>query len=669
MRAMLQLRNQFRRDNTLTKETAMNNLKHVLEPIRIRSLELSNRVVMAPMATSLGNADSSVSDELVAYIRRRAQSGTGLIIPEYISVMENGVATPTSLGIWDDRFIPGFARLCDAVHEEGGKICLQLHHCGRETMYKLQTGEAFGPSAIASFLFGIKPREMTKDDIRDLISAYGAAAVRARKAGADAVEVHSAHGYLLNQFLCGHANQRSDEYGGDMHARSRIHREVLQEVRKQVGDDFPILLRISVEENLHVPGGYTVEDIQPIIPALVEAGADVIDVSFATQGLPPAGFSAPFEDAPGFKAHLARKIKDVVDVPVISVGRYTDPALADEVIARGDADLVAFGRQHLSDPDFLKNARQGHPEDTLQCIACRQGCIERLMFDRKPLRCAINPETGQELVYPKGPAEKSRNVWVIGAGPGGLTAAHEAARLGHTVTLFDENADTGGQARYAAMAPYKQVYGDWIETLTHKVRKLGVEMRTNTHVTEAMIEQGSPECVILATGGEKITPPIEGIELGHVCDAWQILRGDVEPQENALVIGGGLVGMETADYMCAKGAASLKVAEMLSEKPVNPASTHGYLLYGRLGKAGCNMLFNTKVIKIEKGSVTISTDGKEETLAPVDQVIVAVGVKPRNELKDFLQKKGIAHHIIGDATEARRIMEATEEGAKAAWEI
>ena len=395
----------------------------------------------------------------------------------------------------------------------------------------------------------------------------------------------------------------------------------------------------------------------------------MIDVSFATQGLPPAGFSASYEADPGFKAHLARKIKDVVDVPVISVGRYTNPVQAEEVIARGDADLVAFGRQHLSDPDFLVHAREGRSEDTLECIACRQGCIERLMFDGKPLRCAINPETGQELTYPREQAEKSRNVWVVGAGPGGLIAAYEAARLGHTVVLFDENEETGGQILYGAKAPYKKVYGDWMRTLTARTEKLGVDIRTKTRVSEAMISEGKPDHVILATGGTKIIPPIDGIDSPHVCDAWQILQGEIEAKENALIIGGGLVGMETADYICARGVKGLKIVEMLSEKPVNPATTHGYMLYQRLGSGGCVLQFNTKVVKIEERSVTIIIDGKGQVVSPVDQVIVAVGITPRPGLKDFLKENDIAHHIIGDAREARRIMEATEEGARAAWEV
>jgi NADPH-dependent 2,4-dienoyl-CoA reductase/sulfur reductase-like enzyme len=341
----------------------------------------------------------------------------------------------------------------------------------------------------------------------------------------------------------------------------------------------------------------------------------------------------------------------------------------DEVIARGDADMVAVARQHLADPDFLKNAREGHPEDTYECLACNQGCIERLAFEGLKVRCAINPETGQELVRPEGPAKISRTVWVIGAGPGGLTAAIEAARLGHKVTLFEKENETGGQVNYAAKAPYKAVYGKWIRTLTANCRKQGVDIRTGMEVTEAMIDEGKPDGVILAIGADKATCPAEGVTASVVCDAWQILNGEVVPKDDVVVIGGGLVGLETADFLCAKGVKNVTVVEMLPKAPVKRFTSHGAMLYRRLNAAGVKLLLNTKVEKIEEGAVHVSSDGRQQTLTPVNQVILAIGVTPRQELKAMLVKKNIRHFIIGDAQAPRRIIEATEEGAKAAWEI
>lgn len=652
----------------------MKTIDQLLKPITIRSLEIPNRVVMPPMGTALGNSDGTVSDANIAYIRRRAGSRAGLYITEIVEVHPLGAASPRCMGVWDDRFIPGLSRLADAVHAQGGRIAMQLHHAGRESYYQLTQGRAVAPSAVPSYLFGFAgtPREMTPDEIRETIAAFGAAALRARSAGFDAVELHGAHGYLLMQFLSAHSNRRTDEYGGDFRDRARFMIECIAEVRRQVGDDFPISLRISGEEC--IKGGYGIEDMQSIVPDLVKAGADLIHTSFGTHGNAGVNIDTPNPSAPaeyeqGFKARLARKIKEVTDVPVIAVGRFTDPYFMNEVIARGDADLVAVGRQHLADPDFLNNARNGRPEDTFECLACNQGCIERLIFEQKPVRCAINPQTGQERIYPEGPAKTSRTVWVVGGGPAGLTAAFEAVRLGHAVTLFEKEKQTGGQIAFAAQAPHKAVYGRWIRTLTARCRKMGVDIRTGTRVTEEMIDRENPDVVILATGAEKAACPVKGIASSMVCDAWQILSSEVEPKDHVLVIGGGLVGMETADFLCEKGIKDVTLVEMLADPPVPPMTSHGTMLHRRLQAAGARLLFNTGVKSIGQGSVVVSTDGVERELEPVRQVVVAVGVTPRNELKEFLAKRGIPHHIIGDADTPRRIIEATTEAARAVWEI
>ncbi len=652
----------------------MKELEYLMKPIRIRSMEIPNRVIMPPMGTGLGHDGGIVSEANLAYMKRRSQSGAGLIITEIVGVHPLGATSSRALGIWDDQFIAGLKKLADVVHAQGMKIALQLLHCGRESVFQTKNKTAIAPSAIPSYRFGQfgTPREMTLEEIRETITAFGAAAVRAKSAGYDAVELHGAHGYLLMQFLSAHANKRTDIYGGDFRARARFMIECLQEVRLQVGKDFPISLRISGEEGLR--DGYTITDMQTIIPDLVNAGADIINVSFGTHANAQVSIGSPFASAPpeyeqGFKVNLARKIKEVTRVPVIAVGRFTDPYFMDEVIARGDADLVAVARQHLADPDFLKNAREGHAEDTCECLACNQGCIERLIFEQQSVRCSINPETGQELLSPRGPAGIRRSVWVIGAGPAGLTAAFEAARLGHRVTLFEKEKETGGQIRFAEKAPHKLVYGKWIRTLTAKCKKRGVDIRVGTEVTEEMIDRGKPEVVILATGAEQAACPAEGITASGVCGAWQILSGEVEPKDHVVVIGGGLVGMETADFLCEKGVKDVTLVEMLADSPVSPLTAHGIMLRRRLGAAGARLMFNTTVKNIEEGAVVISSGSRERKLEPVNQVIVAVGVTPRQALKEMLKKKNIRHFIIGDTKEPRRILEATTEGAGAAWEI
>ncbi len=652
----------------------MKTLEHLLTPIRIKSLDIANRVVMPPMGTGLGNEDGTVSEANLAYLRRRARSGAGLYITEITEIDPVGAVAPTCLGIWDDTFIPGLRKMADIVHAAGSKIAMQLHHCGRESLYQTRKRTAVAPSAVGSFLFGFiaPPREMTPEEIQQTIRAFGEGARRAKAAGFDAVELHGAHGYLLMQFLSAFSNQRTDEYGGDFRGRARFMLECLAEVRRQVGDDFPISIRISGEEGIQ--GGYTIDDMLTIVPDLVKAGADLMHVSFGTHGnakiyTDTPNPSAPIEYAPGFKTDLARKIKAVAGVPVITVGRYTDPYFMDEVIARGDADFVAVGRQHLADPDFLINAREGRSEETFECLACNQGCIEREALEGLPVRCAINVETGQELIYPTQPAQTPRNVWVIGAGPAGLTAADEAARLGHKVTLFEKEEQIGGQIRYAEKAPHKAAYGKWIRTLAARAVKRGVDLRTGTQVTEAMIDQKDPEVVILAVGADKAECPAPGRTMSVVCDAWQILNGEVPPREDAVVIGGGLVGMETADFLCQQGIRNVTLVEMLAKPPVRPISAHGTMLHRRLAAAGARLMFDTRVERIEEGAVIVSTAGVETRLAPVGQVIVAVGVTPRQELKQILERKGIRHVVVGDAKHPRRIIEATTEGAQAAWEI
>ncbi len=644
----------------------MNLLPSLFAPIKIKSVDLVNRAVMPPMGTNLGNPDGTVSEANLAYIKRRARGGAGLIITEITSVHPSGSVIPNELGAYDDRFIPGLKKIADVVHAAGSKIALQLHHAGRESLYLLREKKAIAPSPIRSLVFGLTPREITHEEIQGIIIAFGAAAARAVEAGFDAVEVHGAHGYLLTQFLSALSNKRDDAYGGSLSNRSRFMIEVLQEVRKRVGEDFPVSLRLSVEEC--IKDGYTFEDIQPILPDLVKAGADILHASLGTHGSPGGITSAPFEYQPGFNVWRAKKLKEVVGLPVIAVGRFTDPSLANEVIARGEADLVAFGRQYLADPDFLIKAREGRPEDIRKCIACNQGCIERLMLGEGKIRCALNPETGQEIIYPQGPAGVRRYVWVVGSGPGGLTAAYEAARLGHKVTLYEKEEETGGQLRFASQAPFKDQYGVWASWLTSQAKKMGVIVRTGIEVTQSMISEGNPEVVILATGGEQIKPDIPGIDLSLVCHAWQVLEGSIPPGKHPVVIGGGLIGMETADTLCQKGIQVILV-EVLKQSPVLKITSHGYMLHTRLKEAGCQLLFNTTVKKIEESSVTVLIEGREQILSPVDQVIMAVGLKPNDELKEILQAKKIRHFIIGDALQPRRIIEATEEGARAAWNL
>jgi 2,4-dienoyl-CoA reductase-like NADH-dependent reductase (Old Yellow Enzyme family)/thioredoxin reductase len=644
----------------------MSELNALLEPITIRKTDIPNRVVLPPMGTSLSNSDGTVSDALISYMKRQASSGAGLLISEITAVHPTGSVSPRQIGAWDDQFIPGLKRLADTMHLYGGKAAMQLHHAGRESFYLLRKGRAIGPSALPSLIYGKPPKEMSLEDIQMIVEAFGSAAARAQTAGFDAVEIHAAHGYLLTQFLSAISNQRQDQYGGSFANRARFLVEIVRSVRKSVGEDFPVLLRVSAEE--YIKNGYTVDDMVTILPEFVAAGVDVIHASVGTHGSPAGITSAPAQFESGFNVWRAEKIKQAAEVKVIAVGRFTDPRRAEEVIASGKADMVAFGRQQLCDPDYLNKAREGRYSDIRVCIACNQGCIEREIFEAKSIRCAINPETGQELIYPKAPSKTPCNVWIIGSGPAGLIAAYEAKRLGHEVTLYEKESQAGGNILYACKAPHKSVYLDWIQWLIRQVQQAGVTIETGVTVTEKMLAEANPQAVILAIGGEKIVPPIAGVELSHVCDAWQILGETVEPGKRALVVGGGLIGMEAACFL-AERKSEVTLIEQLASSPVAKITAHGYTLHRFLKENNASLRFGCTLKSIESDTVTIVSNDQEERLVGFDQVVLAVGMKPRDGLKKYLESSGIRHFVVGDALAVRRIMEATEEGAKAAWEL
>lgn len=644
----------------------MSDLQHLLSPITVKNTSFPNRVVIPPMGTGLSAPGGIVNDALLAYVKRQAKGGAGLFISEITAVHENGAVSIHEVGAYDDKFIAGLAKLAEAMRSGGGKAAIQLHHGGRESFYMLNQGRAIGPSAIPSLIYRQPPKEMTLADIEEIVESFGTAAARGREAGFDAVEIHGAHGYLLTQFLSAISNQRSDQYGGDFANRAKFVIDVVRSVRKHVGDDFPVLLRISAEE--FIKNGYTVEDVVTILPDLIEAGIDIIHASIGTHGSPGSITSASPVEPSGFNVWRAKTLKEAGKIPVIAVGRFNDPGPADDVIKNGEADFVAFGRQQLCDPDFLAKAIQKQSNDIRKCIACNQGCIEREIFEHKSVRCAINPETGQELVYPQTAAKDKRKVLIVGAGPAGLTAAYEAKRLGHTVRLLEREAVAGGNLLYACKAPHKEVYGEWIQWLIGQVEKIGVEIETGREVSAETIADLGPDAVILASGGRKIIPDIEGIDQPIVCDAWQILGEQIAVGKNVAVIGGGLIGMETATFLGARDA-KVVLIEQLEQSPVPKFTSHGYAVHKQLRTDGCQFRFGSALKKITADGIVIAGKEGEETIADLDQVVLAVGMKPRKELEDHLKQNDIRHFVVGDALEVRRIMEATEEGAQAAWDL
>jgi 2,4-dienoyl-CoA reductase-like NADH-dependent reductase (Old Yellow Enzyme family) len=638
---------------------------HLFSPIIINGMTLKNRAVMPPMGTGYGNADSTISDRLVSYLSRRAQGGTGLIITEISAVVPRGKGFPNQIGVWSDEFIPGLSRIPSELHRYGAKVALQLHHAGRETFEAVVGAKPEAPSDIPSVILGQPCEAMSLERIAEVIDAFAQAAGRARQAGFDAVELHGAHGYLLNQFLSPFSNKREDQYGGSDENRMRFILEIIEAVRKVVGRDFPVWVRVSADEL--VRGGYDLYFMQKFAPRLVTAGIDAIHCSVGVYSTPGSLSIASMDTDPGFNLFRARALKDVVGVPVIGVGRINSPELADQAIARGDADLISFGRQHLTDPDFINKARMDALDDIRWCTACNQGCIERLSFEMKSATCSFNPECGREYKGSAPKADPPKRVWIIGAGPAGLSAAMAAAARGHKVEIFEKEAQPGGQLLSASRPPHKSVFMDWVKWSRRRMEKASVAIKFGHIISANEIKQQRPDSVILACGSYPVTAPIPGIDSPIVADARDVLTDKVDLKGPVVILGAGYVGMETADYLLARGIA-VTVLEMLAFPPVGKLTAHGYWLHKRIRDAGGRLIFGAKVLSIDANTVRFRHMDAEK-VENAGMIITAMGAKPENVLEGVLKNLAIPYRIVGDAKSPRRILEAIHEGHKAGEEI
>jgi len=634
-------------------------LKNLFSCCVMNRMELKNRAVMPAMYTGYGNNDGTISDRLLRYLERRAAGGVGLIITEVCAIDPRGRGLPREIGIWNDSFVPGLSRLAQAVHQHDARVALQLHHAGRETMEMIIGSKPEAPSDLPSAILNQPCEAMSVGRIAEIVNAYAMGAYRAKMAGFDAVEIHGAHGYLPNQFLSPFSNHRSDEYGGSDENRARFLVEILRAVREKVGAGFPVIVRFSGEECTR--GGFDMRFTKWLAPRLADAGADALHVSVGVYSTPGNLTVASMDMPEGFNLFRAREIRQVVDIPVIGVDRIIDPRMADEAIGRGDADLISMGRQLLTDPDVLMKAKEGRYDDIRWCLGCNQGCIERIMFELKPVTCSINPECGNENAERYATVESRKKVWIIGGGPAGLSAALAAGKRGHDVSLFERGLVPGGQLVSASKPPHKEGFSRWVEWIRLQLERMGIPLQCNVAVTEEMLAQSRPDKVVLAAGALSITPPIEGIESGLVCDARDVLVGKVEVKGTAVILGAGYVGMETADF-CIERGVKVTVVEMSAFPPVGPITAHGYWLHHRLKASGSTLMLGSTVTAIEEHAVIVRQGDKELRLEPVSMVIKALGAVSENDLEEVLQRLNIPYELAGDVLKPRRLLEAVHEG-------
>ncbi len=639
----------------------------VLEPIQIEPMKVKNRIVMPSMVTNYATTDGAVTERFKTYHQTRAKGGVGLITVEATYVHPSGKGFQNQLGIYKDELIPGLKSLTEVVHGCGAKIAVQLYHAGRQTTSKVTGMSVVAPSPIPCPVKQEMPRELSLDEIKELVEAFGQAARRAKEAGFDTVEIHGAHGYLLNQFLSPYSNKRTDEYGGAFENRMRFPLEVVKKVREEVGEDFAVIYRMSAEE--YVPGGLTLEDTRVFARKLVEAGIDALHISGGVYES-SAMIIQPAAIPQGCFVENAAAIKEAIngEVPVIVVGRIKDPVMAEQILREGKADLVAMGRALLADPELPKKVSEDKVEEIRKCIGCNQGCIDRL-FQDLDITCLANALTGYEAEFDiETPAEKKKKVLVIGGGPGGLEAARVAALRGHEVVLYEKQAELGGQMRIAAVPPYKEEINDLTAFLINQVKKSDIVIEMGREADERTVQEIRPDAVIVATGSEPIIPKIPGVDQEKVVTAHEVLMGSVSVGEKVVIIGGGLVGCETAEFLADKGK-QVTVVEMLDDIAVDVGSLTRALLLNRMVEKKITVLTKSKVREITAEGVIIEKEKGTEEITGIDTVVIAVGSRPRDNLLKSLKGQDIPVYAIGDCVKPRKIIDAIHEGFRRAYSL
>ncbi|MGB9081515.1 MAG: NAD(P)-binding protein, partial [Desulfuromonadaceae bacterium] len=455
----------------------MSQFEKLFEPGTIGKMRIRNRIISAPMERNYADAYGSVTQKYIDNLVAKAAGGVGLILIEATYVDPLGKGRVLELGLYDDRQIPGYRRLTQAVHEQGAKIGLELVYGGRQSHSAVTGVQAHGPSPVTCTVPGYfeLPRELEVAEIKTLVHKFGEAARRSKEAGFDIVELHCAHGYLIAQFMSPYANKRTDEYGGTFEKRMRFPLEVIAAVRKAVGDDFPIACRVPGDE--YIDGGLTPEDVIIIAKRFEEAGVDLIDVS---AGVYESAFSIvqPMGMPLGCNVHLAEGIKAAVNIPVSIAGRINDAAFADSILKEGKSDFISMARALHADPQFPNLSREGRLDDICMCIGCNQGCID-VLGTMAPVYCAINPQAGRERELAIKRADRKKRVVVVGGGPGGMSAARVAALRGHDVSLYEKGSELGGQLLWARKALKRGELEQCIRYLATQVRKAGVDVHLN----------------------------------------------------------------------------------------------------------------------------------------------------------------------------------------------
>ena len=640
----------------------------LFEPIQVKSLRLKNRIVMPPICTRFSNLDGSVSERMVNYYAERAKGGVGLIICETAVIDSKlGKGLLRCLHIDQDKYVTGLGEIARAVHFYGGKVAIQLIHMGRQ-IFKTEPLEGRQPVSASNTSFQathplttVYTRELTVEEIEEIVEKFALAARRVQIAGFDAVEFHGANGYLIAQFFSPYINKRKDRYGGDIYGRSRFAVEIVKRARELVGWNYPIIFRIPIHEM--VSGGITLEDSKTIAKILEDAGVDILNTSVGL-GETYHYVIPPMALPQGCYVEMVGEIKKNVKIPVIAVGRINDPMLAEKILLEEKADLVEMGRALIADPELPKKAKKGRLKDIRRCVGCNE-CVRHTRPDF-PIICTLNPTVGREKECRIVPVRKPRRVLVVGGGPAGMEAATIAALKGHRVILYEKSKRLGGQLNLASTPPHKEELRNVISYFSYQLKKLKVKVVLGKEVNLRTVKRIKPDVIIVATGAVPIIPDIRGVKNKNVVTAWDVLAGRVEVGEEVVIVGGGMVGCETAEYLAEKGR-KVTVIEMLPDIAIDMETFSRIFLLERLTQKNVRLITNTKVKEITKNGVIIVN--QREEILEADTVVLAVGSKPNTKLLEELEGKFPEVYAVGDCVEPRRCLEAIHEAWNVAFEL
>lgn len=642
------------------------NFPNMFSPINIGTVTVPNRFVVPPMGNNFANTDGSMSERSAAYYEARAKGGFGLITIESTVVYKQAKGGPRKPCLFSDEVVPSFKRVADACHAYGAKVSIQLQHAGPEgnsklTGYPLKAASAIAPSAGREI-----PEAMPTEEVYRLIECYGDAARRAQLAGIDMVEVHCAHGYLVSTFISARTNKRTDEFGGCFENRMRLPRLIIENIRKKTGGNMPILCRINARDE--GDGGVDVHDAAAIAAYLEQVcGVDAIHVTRSIH-IHDEFMWAPNITHGGFNAELGAEIKRAVSVPVILVGRFTEPQYAELLVKQGRADLIAFGRQSIADPELPNKARNGQLEKLTPCIACLLGCVPNMLQGR-PITCAMNPCVGREAELK--PAEVRKNVVVIGGGPGGMYAARLCALRGHRVTLLEKDAELGGHFLVASYPPGKGEISGAIRSFIVNCREAGVDIRTGAEATPELVASLKPDAIIIATGSVPLRLPIPGLDSCGCSTAEDVLTGKADTGKRVLVVGGGMVGCECVEFLTERE----HIVDMVEMKPVIGEDivpeARKYIM-ANLEKHKVTQRVNARVKQFYADGVdfTDTVTGEDAAMRGYDSVVLAMGYRSNNTLEEQLKDLAPQVIVIGEARQAPgNSMEATGDALNAALAI